>query len=93
MKLFRFFSLCFMIFMSHYAIHAQNIDYESRINRFYGSDCGSELGYEEHTWNGWLSDNVNTAETYSGCIQSDVNGATTQTGTYAARNRYNVTAT
>lgn len=74
---------------------AQNIDYESRITRFYGSNCGNDPGIsttEEHTWKGWISDNVNTAETYSGCIQRNNNGAVTQTGTYAARNRYNVTA-
>lgn len=72
---------------------AQNIDYESRITRFYGSNCGGEPGNEEHTWKGWLSDNVNTAETYSGCITRDHNGAVTHTGNWAIRNRYNVTST
>jgi hypothetical protein len=75
---------------------AQNINYESRITRFYGSNCGNDPGFsttEEHTWHGYLSDNVNTAETYSGCIQRNTNGAVTQNGTYAVRNQNNVTAT
>lgn len=70
---------------------AQNIDYESRITQFYG-DC-NEGGTEEYTWKGWISDNVNAAETYSGCVTRNNNGAVTQFGTYATRNRYNVTST
>jgi hypothetical protein len=70
---------------------AQNVDYESRITQFYG-DC-NETGTEEYTWKGWISDNVNTAETYSGCVTRDNNGAVTQYGTYATRNNYNVTST
>lgn len=70
---------------------AQNVNYESRITQFYG-DC-NEGGTEEYTWKGWISDNVNTAETYSGCITRNNNGAVTQFGTYATRNQNNVTAT
>lgn len=71
---------------------AQNIDYTARITQFYGSNCGGEFGNEEHTWKGWLSDNFNTVETYSGCIQRNINGAVTQTGTYANRVRTNTPA-
>lgn len=74
-------------------IIAQNIDYRAWINQFYGSNCGSELGNEEHTWKGYIRDNVNTAETYSGCITRDYNGAVYQYGTYASRTQNNVTAT
>ncbi|BDS12636.1 T9SS type A sorting domain-containing protein [Aureispira anguillae] len=82
-----------LICISSSPVLSQNIDYQSRITRFYGSNCGGEAGNEEHTWKGWLSDNVNTSETYSGCITRDHNGAITHYGTWATRNRYNVTAT
>ncbi len=86
----------FSLVISTSLLLAQNIDYESRITRFYGSNCGNDPGFsttEEHTWHGYLSDNVNTSETYSGCVQRNNNGAVTQTGTYASRNQNNVTAT
>ncbi|WP_081909606.1 T9SS type A sorting domain-containing protein [Aureispira sp. CCB-QB1] len=82
-----------MLMASASLLLAQNIDYESRITQFYGSNCGGEAFNEEHTWKGWISDNVNTAETYSGCVTRDHNGAVTHTGSWATRNRYNVTAT
>lgn len=84
------FTILFLVASSSLLL-AQNIDYESRITRFYG-DC-NETGNEEYTWKGWISDNVNTAETYSGCVTRDNNGAVSQFGNYAIRNRYNVTST
>lgn len=89
----RFILLLTNILILSLCVNAQNIDYEARITQFYGSNCGGEWGNEEHTWKGWLSDNVNTTETYSGCIQRNTNGAITQSGTYAVRNQYNVTST
>lgn len=72
---------------------SQNIDYNARITQFNAGNCSIESGNEEHTWNGWLSDNINTAETYSGCITRNYNGSVTQTGTYAYRAQNNTTAT
>lgn len=77
-------------------LYAQNVNYNMRITRFNGSNCGNDPGIsttEEHTWNGWTRDNHSTAETFSGCITRNVNGATSQTGTYAARNFTNVPVT
>ncbi|MGH1336388.1 MAG: T9SS type A sorting domain-containing protein [Aureispira sp.] len=82
----------FLIILSSSAIWAQNVDYNARITRFFGSDCG-EIFDEEWTWYGFLSDNVNTAETSSGCIQCDRNSNCTRTGTYASRSRTNIAAT
>lgn len=72
---------------------AQNINYSARITSFYGSNCGGEPFNEEHTWKGWLSDNANTTEVYSGCITRNHNGAVTQYGTYANYTRNNIAAT
>lgn len=73
-------------------IFAQNVDYNMRITRFFGSNCGGEPGNEEHTWKGWTRDNLSTAETYSGCRQINRNGSATLTGSFAARSRTNTTA-
>ena len=75
---------------------AQNIDYETYITEFNAGNCGNDPGpgnVEEHTWNGWLSDDVNNIETFSGCVTVDTNGSTTVPGTYAFRSRFNVMST
>lgn len=83
-----------VFFASSYSnLFAQNLDYNSRITQFIAGNGCPELGNEEHTWTGFLSDNVMTAETPSGCVQKNYDGATTQSGTYATRNRTNVAAT
>lgn len=87
----------FILIITNSLLSAQNINYESRITSFFGSSsCGNDPGnasLEEHTWHGYISDDVNTAETSSGCIQCDRNGDCARTGSYAIRNQYNVTAT
>ncbi len=85
--------LLFTLLLMSWSITAftQNVDYNSRITQFYGN-C-NESGTEEYTWYGYLSDNIVTAETSSGCIQRNNNGAVTQYGSYATRNRTNSTAT
>ncbi len=85
-----------LLILSSWSLLAQNVDYEARINRVYGSNCGNDPGFgttEEHRWNGWLRDNVDLVESYTGCIQRNVNGATSMTGTFVTRNRYNTSAT
>ena len=75
---------------------AQNLNYESRITRFYGDDCGNDPGIrtrEEHTWYGFIRDNLSPTETGSGCVTHDDNAPSAITGTWATRNRTNTTAT
>ncbi|WP_178990039.1 T9SS type A sorting domain-containing protein [Winogradskyella schleiferi] len=89
----RAFFVIIFILINCFISLAQNIDYTTRIVRFYAGNCSTEFGTEEHTWQGWLSDNVNTAETYSGCIQRNYNGSVIQSGSYALRTRNNTNAT
>lgn len=77
-------------------IWAQNINYESRITQFNGGTCGNDGPFgsvEEHTWYGFISDNVNTAETSSGCRTLNDNAPSTLNGTFATRNINNTSAT
>ena len=56
--------------------------------------CNSEFGGEEHTWKGWLSDNINTTATYSGCITTNSSsGSVVMNGSYANRTQNNTAAT
>ena len=85
----------FIILIISLNAFTQNIDYESHIESFYYSgECPDEpFSIEEQTWKGYISDNIDTSETYSGCIIEDVNDAITKVGTYATRTRHNVTTT
>ncbi|MCA0132794.1 T9SS type A sorting domain-containing protein [Winogradskyella alexanderae] len=76
-------------------LYAQNISYQSWINQFTatGSSCSSEVGDEEYTWYGYVSDNVYTTETSTGCKEKTTNGATTLSGTFGLRTRNSTTAT
>lgn len=61
-----------VFFASSYSnLFAQNLDYNSRITQFIAGNGCPEFGNEEHTWTGFLSDNVMTAETPSGCVQKN----------------------
>lgn len=85
----------FLLFASLLSF-SQNINYNARISQFYAGNCGNDAGFntlEEHTWKGWLSDDVSTLETYSGCVMRNYNGSVTQTGSYAYRLQTNTTAT
>jgi hypothetical protein len=84
---------CFCLFTSY--IFAQNISYQSWVTEFNAFDvsCTSEIGDEEYTWYGFMSDNVYTAETSTGCHQKTINGSTTLLVNNGLRSRNNTTAT
>ena len=79
------------------ASFAQNINYSAHINQFrgYETSCNDDGGWldEEFTWKGYLSDNVNTGETYSNCQTKDCNGGCSKYGTFASRSQSNTAAT
>ncbi|NRB84464.1 MAG: hypothetical protein HRU49_11920 [Winogradskyella sp.] len=79
-----------LVFFSVSLSFTQNIDYTTRITQFNAAgSCADEFGNEEHTWKGWLSDNINTTETYSGCVTLNDNIPSTQNGNYANRSQNN----
>ena len=85
-----------LLVISSYTLWAQNINYESRITQFNGGTCGNDPGInttEEHTWYGFISDNINTGETSSGCRTLNDNAPSTLNGTFATRNINNTPAT
>lgn len=91
-----YFTLLTAFLLGSTFLHAQNIDYQANVDRFYGSNCGNDPGWsttEEHTWKAWLSDNINTTETYSGCKILNDNAPSTLNGNFANRTQNNTSAT
>jgi len=80
---------------SIWSFSAQNISYQSWGTRFYATSnsCTSEIGDEEYTWYGYMSDDVYTSETSTGCYQKTTNGSTSTSINSGLRSRNNTTAT
>lgn len=85
--------LAFLLFWNASPLFTQNINYDARITSFRADGCNDPFGDEERTWKGYISDNIDQLESYSGCVRCDQSGVCTRSGNFASRARNNIAAT